>query len=61
MNKVRCEKCNGRKYIELDKIGLRVCTCPDCGGTGEEELPPPFYDSAEEYKKPKRTRKKKVK
>lgn len=31
---MKCERCNGRKYIELDKIGLRVMTCPDCNGTG---------------------------
>ncbi len=32
---VKCIQCKGRKYIELDKIGLRVCSCPGCGGTGE--------------------------
>ena len=30
-----CPKCNGRKYIELDKVGLLVTGCPDCKGTGE--------------------------
>ena len=32
---MKCPQCNGRKYIELDKIGLRVCSCPGCDGTGE--------------------------
>jgi len=32
---IKCPRCNGRKYIELDKIGLRVTGCPDCKGTGE--------------------------
>ena len=29
-----CPKCQGRKYIELDKIGLVVAECPECKGTG---------------------------
>lgn len=32
---MKCPRCNGRKYIELDKIGLRITTCPECKGTGE--------------------------
>ena len=34
---MKCPKCNGRKYIELDKIGLLVADCPECEGTGEIE------------------------
>ena len=30
-----CSRCNGRKYIELDKIGLLITDCPECNGTGE--------------------------
>jgi len=32
---IKCNRCNGRKYIELDKVGLVVKTCPECHGTGE--------------------------
>uniref|UniRef100_A0A6M3KAV8 Uncharacterized protein n=1 Tax=viral metagenome TaxID=1070528 RepID=A0A6M3KAV8_9ZZZZ len=32
---MRCPKCNGRKYIELDKVGLLVASCSQCEGTGE--------------------------
>ena len=32
---MECSRCNGRKYIELDKIGLLVTDCPECNGTGE--------------------------
>jgi len=32
-----CPKCEGRKYIELDKIGLLVTTCPECIGTGVKD------------------------
>ena len=32
---MKCPRCKGRKYIELDKIGLRVMSCPDCDGKGE--------------------------
>ena len=34
---MKCKRCNGRKLIELDKIGLLVSECPDCNGTGEVE------------------------
>jgi len=34
---MKCPRCNGRKYIELDKIGLVVKACPECNGTGEGE------------------------
>ena len=34
---MKCPTCNGRKYIELDKVGLLVTSCPDCKGTGEVE------------------------
>ena len=27
---MKCEKCQDRGYIELDKIGLLVGPCPDC-------------------------------
>ena len=33
-NMIKCPRCNGRKYIELDKVGLLVTVCPDCKGTG---------------------------
>ena len=32
---MKCPRCNGRKYIELDKIGILVSDCPLCHGTGE--------------------------
>ncbi len=32
---MKCPQCKGRKYIELDKIGLVTCACPGCDGTGE--------------------------
>ena len=35
---MKCPTCNGRKYIELDKVGLLVTGCPDCKGTGEVEM-----------------------
>ena len=31
---MKCPRCNGRKYIELDKVGLVVTDCSECGGTG---------------------------
>lgn len=34
---MKCSRCKGRKYIELDKIGLVVKECPECKGTGEVE------------------------
>ena len=30
-----CPRCNGRTYIELDKVGLLTCNCPECDGTGK--------------------------
>ena len=36
---MKCPKCSGRKYIELDKVGLLVTGCPECEGTGEVETP----------------------
>ena len=32
-----CPKCNGRKYIELDKIGLVTAECDECKGAGVVE------------------------
>ncbi len=37
---MKCPKCNGRKYIEVDKIGLVVTDCPECNGIGEVEEQP---------------------
>ena len=34
---MKCPKCKGRKYIELDKIGLLTAECDECKGTGVVE------------------------
>jgi len=34
---MKCPKCNGRKYIELDKIGLLTAECDECKGAGVVE------------------------
>ena len=38
---MKCLRCNGRKYIELDKVGLLVTDCPECKGTGLIDATPP--------------------
>ena len=43
-----CPKCNGRKYIESDKIGLVTAECDECKGAGVVEDTPTAITIEEE-------------
>ena len=43
-----CPKCKGRKYIELDKVGLLTAECDECKGVGIVEDTPTVITIDEE-------------